>query len=155
MATKYWRMGPISYAMRVITRCSIYRPRARCSSHGLPIPHQAVRDSGGALTEIRFYARRYDTAYTAENVFWVSNQMVWPAANPGLELDSLQVQSMLATHDLDAAACCARVVVLDGGSLAADGTPEQVITAALLEKVFHVRGRVLKEGGRVHVVPEI
>ena len=70
-------------------------------------------------------------------------------------LRSFQGLVLLATHDLDAAACCARVVVLDGGRLAADGTPEQVITKALLEEVFHVRGRVLKEGGRVHVVPEI
>jgi iron complex transport system ATP-binding protein len=46
-----------------------------------------------------------------------------------------------ATHDVNlAAAFSSRVVVLNGGEIAADGSPEEVLSAALLESVFQVRG---------------
>jgi len=62
---------------------------------------------------------------------------------------------VLATHDLDAAAaCCGRIVVLDGGRVVADGPPAGIITVALLRDVFHVEARVLVEDGRIHVIPE-
>ncbi|MHC4972645.1 MAG: ABC transporter ATP-binding protein [Planctomycetota bacterium] len=63
---------------------------------------------------------------------------------------------VLATHDLDAAAAaCERVVVLAAGRVVADGTPETIITGALLRDVFHVTARVLRENGRIHVITEI
>jgi iron complex transport system ATP-binding protein len=63
---------------------------------------------------------------------------------------------VLATHDLDAAAAaCERVVVLDAGRVVADGTPQAIITEALLKDVFHVTARVLREDGRIHVITEI
>jgi iron complex transport system ATP-binding protein len=63
---------------------------------------------------------------------------------------------LFATHDLDAAAGYAeRVVVLREGRVVADGTPPDVLTAALVEEVFRVRARVLLEDGRIHVVPEV
>ncbi len=62
---------------------------------------------------------------------------------------------LLSTHDLDAAAACARVVVLDHGRIAADGAPEEVLNAALLREVFHVEARIFREGGRIHVVAPV
>ena len=63
---------------------------------------------------------------------------------------------VLATHDLDAAAAaCERVIVLDAGRVVADGTPQAIITEALLRDVFHVTARVLREDGRIHVITEI
>jgi iron complex transport system ATP-binding protein len=63
---------------------------------------------------------------------------------------------VLATHDLDAAAAaCERVVVLAGGRVVADGTPEAILTEALLRDVFHVTARVLREDGRIYVITEI
>jgi len=63
---------------------------------------------------------------------------------------------VLATHDLEAAAAaCERVVVLDAGRVVADGTPQAIITEALLRDVFHVTARVLREDGRIHVITEI
>jgi len=63
---------------------------------------------------------------------------------------------VLATHDLEAAAAaCERVVVLAAGRVVADGTPEAIITEALLKDVFHVTARVLREDGRIHVITEI
>jgi iron complex transport system ATP-binding protein len=60
---------------------------------------------------------------------------------------------VVATHDLDAAAACAsRVVVLSGGRVVADGAPAEIVTEALLRDVFRVEARVLRDGGRIHVV---
>ncbi|MHC4225299.1 MAG: ABC transporter ATP-binding protein [Planctomycetota bacterium] len=70
------------------------------------------------------------------------------ASNPGTVL--------FATHDLDAAAAYAeRVVILDKGRVVADGAPGEVITEERIETVFRVRARVVREEGRIHVVPEI
>ena len=63
---------------------------------------------------------------------------------------------IFSTHDLDAAAGYARrVVVLDHGRLIADGSPQDVITEALLRDVFHVDARIIREGERIHVITEI
>jgi len=71
-------------------------------------------------------------------------------------LQSLGGTVVLATHDLDAAAaCCGRVVVLAGGRIVADGAPAAVLEERLLREVFHVDARVLRDGGRIHVVTEI
>jgi iron complex transport system ATP-binding protein len=60
---------------------------------------------------------------------------------------------VLATHDLDAAAACAaRVVVLSGGRVVADGSPAAIVTEALLRDVFRVEARILRDGDRIHVV---
>jgi len=62
---------------------------------------------------------------------------------------------VFATHELDVAAAHAeRVLVMDGGRLAADGAPEEVITDALLREVFRVEARVLRVDGRIHVVAQ-
>jgi len=70
-------------------------------------------------------------------------------------LAALEGAVLLSTHDLDAAASCARVVVLDKGRIAADGAPGQVLTVDLLRDVFHVEARILREEGRIHVVAPV
>lgn len=48
---------------------------------------------------------------------------------------------ILSLHDLRVAHCLDRVVMLQRGALRAEGTPEQVLTEALLQDVFGVRMR--------------
>ncbi|MPZ12711.1 MAG: ATP-binding cassette domain-containing protein, partial [Kiloniellaceae bacterium] len=51
--------------------------------------------------------------------------------------------AVVAVHDLDLAArYCDRLVMLDDGRVVADGTPEQVLTPALLSRVFGVSATV-------------
>jgi iron complex transport system ATP-binding protein len=53
---------------------------------------------------------------------------------------------VMVLHDLNHAAAYAdRVVCLDAGAIVADGTPEQVITPALLHDVFRVHASVLRD----------
>ena len=47
---------------------------------------------------------------------------------------------VMVLHDLNLAARCAdNLVVVDGGVIAAQGPPEQVLTESLIGKVFGVR----------------
>jgi len=70
-----------------------------------------------------------------------------------LALREFRGSVVLATHDLDAAAASAsRIVVLAGGRVVADGVPEEIVTEALLREVFRVDARILRDGGRIHVV---
>ncbi|WP_371037128.1 MULTISPECIES: ABC transporter ATP-binding protein [unclassified Rhodosalinus] len=49
--------------------------------------------------------------------------------------------ALVSIHDLGLAARhCTRLVLLDGGQVAADGPPGEVLTPARLAEVFHVRG---------------
>lgn len=55
---------------------------------------------------------------------------------------------VLVLHDLAQAMNRAdRVVVLDGGRIAADGPPDQALAAEVIERVWHVRARWLGEAG--------
>ncbi|GAA6182725.1 ABC transporter ATP-binding protein [Shimia sp. NS0008-38b] len=45
---------------------------------------------------------------------------------------------VLALHDLNHAFACDRVAVLDGGTLAAFGSPEEVLVASVIEPIFQV-----------------
>ncbi|WGL51695.1 heme ABC transporter ATP-binding protein [Nocardioides sp. BP30] len=57
-------------------------------------------------------------------------------------------------HDLSVAAAYAdRICVLSGGALVADGTPEEVLTPALLSEVYEHPVEVLRHRGRLVVVP--
>jgi iron complex transport system ATP-binding protein len=63
---------------------------------------------------------------------------------------------LFATHDIEAAAAvCGRLFVLDRGRIAAEGAPGEVVTESMIAEVFRVRARVLRDGGRIHVVPEL
>lgn len=55
----------------------------------------------------------------------------------------LDLTSVIALHDLNLAAMfCDRIVVLDSGAVRACGTPEAVLTPALLREVFRVEADV-------------
>ncbi|MFB4315833.1 ABC transporter ATP-binding protein [Actinomadura sp. 21ATH] len=55
----------------------------------------------------------------------------------------LEATTIVALHDLNlAAAHCDRLCVLDGGRLVADGTPAEVLTPALLARVYRVDAEV-------------
>tara|TARA_R110000737_G_scaffold160047_2_gene187732 strand:- start:661 stop:1422 length:762 start_codon:yes stop_codon:yes gene_type:complete len=55
----------------------------------------------------------------------------------------LELTSVIALHDLNLAAMfCDRIVVLDGGTVRACGTPEAVLTQQLLRDVFRVEADV-------------
>jgi len=66
----------------------------------------------------------------------------------------LDLTSVVALHDLNLAAMfCDRIVVLQAGSVAAVGTPAEVLTADLLRAVFRVEAEVSPSPrhGRPHV----
>lgn len=65
--------------------------------------------------------------------------------------DGLGVVAVL--HDLNQAARCDRVLLLDRGRIVADGTPEEVLRAPLLERSFGTRVRV-QPGDRPVVTAE-
>ena len=48
---------------------------------------------------------------------------------------------LMSVHDLRVAHCMDQVLMLDGGRLAAAGTPEEVLTAERIQAVFGVRAR--------------
>lgn len=64
----------------------------------------------------------------------------------------LDVTAVVALHDLNLAAMfCDRIVVLSGGTVVAAGTPEQVLTEALVRSVYGVPCTVTVEDGYPHV----
>jgi iron complex transport system ATP-binding protein len=67
------------------------------------------------------------------------------------------VAVLMASHDLNLAAALAdRAVLLDGGAVAAEGTPAEVLRPDVLSRVYGVpMRRVEQEAGRVVVVPEV
>jgi iron complex transport system ATP-binding protein len=65
------------------------------------------------------------------------------------DLCSAGVLIVAVTHDLNLAAQFGdRIVLLRGGELAADGTPEEVLKETTIRSVFHVDAQVVNEGGR-------
>jgi len=50
---------------------------------------------------------------------------------------------VMVLHDLNLAARCAdKLVVVDGGLVAAQGTPEEVLTEQLIDQVFGVKAMI-------------
>lgn len=67
---------------------------------------------------------------------------------------SLDMTSVVALHDLNLAAMfCDRIVVLQAGTVVACGTPAEVLTRSLLERVFRVTAEVTfcSEQGQPHI----
>lgn len=63
--------------------------------------------------------------------------------------------TLVAIHDLNLAAeYCDRIVVMAGGSVVSAGTPEEVLTPALLQDVFGVLTHIIShpESGRPHII---
>lgn len=62
-------------------------------------------------------------------------------------LTTLRLTTVIALHDLNHAAMfCDRVLVLDGGRVAAVGPPAEVLTSNLIGRVFRVRAEVDTSG---------
>ena len=61
-----------------------------------------------------------------------------------------------AVHDLNIAAMyCDRIVALQEGQIIAEGTPDEVLTPALIERLYRVRASVFaRADGRPAVVYE-
>jgi iron complex transport system ATP-binding protein len=67
---------------------------------------------------------------------------------------STKVTVVLVCHELEVLpADCGRVVVLDGGRLAADGSPEQVLTTETITHLYGPGLSVIRKAGRWVVVP--
>ncbi|AVV44413.1 histidinol phosphatase [Streptomyces sp. P3] len=69
-------------------------------------------------------------------------------------ITELGVTTVVALHDLNLAAMyCDRVVVLKQGRAVAGGTPQDVLTEALIADVYGVRARLTRDGpdGRPHI----
>ena len=63
---------------------------------------------------------------------------------------------ILAMHDLNLASrFCNRLVLLDKGQIARDGSPEQVLEKEILEKVYDVEIDLDSSGGSIRVHPAI
>lgn len=62
--------------------------------------------------------------------------------------------TLMASHDLNLAARYSdRVIIMNEGKLYQDGLPEQVITAQMLEEVYHIRSEVHRMEGGLLVQP--
>ncbi|WP_156103486.1 ABC transporter ATP-binding protein [Deinococcus sp. YIM 77859] len=57
-------------------------------------------------------------------------------------------------HDLNLAARADRLLLLQGGRVLAQGTPEEVLTPAHLHAAYGLRARVVRDVGRLLVIPE-
>jgi len=69
-------------------------------------------------------------------------------------VSSLPITSVIALHDLNHAAMfCDQLIVMQSGKIVASGSPEDVITQALLHDVFSVDARV--ESSPYHSKPHI
>jgi iron complex transport system ATP-binding protein len=65
--------------------------------------------------------------------------------------------ALVVSHDLNlAAATCDRIAVLHGGTIVADGRPEEVMTSGLLAEVYEVEAEILAApDGRPIAVPTL
>lgn len=69
-------------------------------------------------------------------------------------VSALPVTSIVALHDLNHAAMfCDRLAVMDKGRIVAVGTPEAVLSEAMLREVFHVEVRIepSPHHGKLHI----
>ncbi len=65
----------------------------------------------------------------------------------------LEINVIAAIHDLNIAALyCDYIYVLQEGTIVADGTPREVITADMIKRVYEVDARVLEAEERLHVL---
>ena len=66
------------------------------------------------------------------------------------------ISALIAIHDLNhAARYCDQVIVLHGGRLVADGTPEEALRAETLRGVYEVDVEVAAREGAVEVRPRV
>lgn len=60
-------------------------------------------------------------------------------------IETLDITIIVALHDLNQAAQCDRLLMLESGSLAAIGTPDAVLTSDNIQRVFGVSSRLLQD----------
>jgi iron complex transport system ATP-binding protein len=68
------------------------------------------------------------------------------------------VTVLTVSHDLNLSSeFCQRLLLMDGGRLVADGSPQDVLTEAMLQEVYHCRAKIERNphSGAVMVVPEL
>jgi len=71
-------------------------------------------------------------------------------------VDSGHRMAIVALHDLNLAACyCDRLVLLHEGGVHAEGSPSEVLTPDVLERVYGLRARVLSDDGIPVVRPVV
>jgi iron complex transport system ATP-binding protein len=74
----------------------------------------------------------------------------------GNAVGSILQTVVMVVHDLNLAALANRCVLIAGGSIIADGTPELVLRPKILEEVYQTKLEVLRAGdGRVVVIPRL
>lgn len=67
-------------------------------------------------------------------------------------ITQLPVTVVVALHDLNLAAnYCQRVVLLKSGRVMASGPPDAVLTPELIERAWHVKANVTKQGDRLNI----
>ncbi len=65
------------------------------------------------------------------------------------------VTIVIASHDLNLLAkYCDKVMILSKGKIVAFGTPEEVITAEMVERVYGVEVVILKDGEDIYAIPK-
>jgi iron complex transport system ATP-binding protein len=65
------------------------------------------------------------------------------------------VTIVIASHDLNLLAkYCDKVMILSKGKIVAFGTPEEVITAEMVEQVYGVEVVILKDGEDIYAIPK-
>jgi iron complex transport system ATP-binding protein len=70
------------------------------------------------------------------------------------ELLTGSVTIVIASHDLNLLAkYCDRVMILSEGTIVAFGTPEEVITPEMVERVYGVEIVVVKQGDDIYAIP--
>jgi iron complex transport system ATP-binding protein len=70
------------------------------------------------------------------------------------DLLSGNVTIVIASHDLNLLAkYCDKVMILSKGKIVAFGTPEDVITAPMVEAVYGVEVVILKDGDDIYAIP--
>jgi iron complex transport system ATP-binding protein len=69
---------------------------------------------------------------------------------------SLLQTVVMVVHDLNLAALASRCVLIAGGSMVSDGTPEEVLRSEILEDVYQTKLETLRSSdGRVVVIPRL
>lgn len=61
---------------------------------------------------------------------------------------------LVSLHDLPlASSCCDRILLMNDGEIVADGPPIEALSDPLMEKVFGISVRILKEEGQTLIIP--
>ena len=66
------------------------------------------------------------------------------------------LSALVVLHDLNLAArVCDRLIVLQQGSIVAEGTPNEILTESLLAEVYGTRVSVIQQGSSPVILPNL